>query len=218
MWCKWGVECVKRHLEGRQRFQRQQPAEIEIFVPALWGLAVWRQAFVTSEWLLTAELRVMAAAQGPFLVAPFLWLRVKMDIKPEAQLSTCLVCLTEPVCRARNSQDEQGRRCYEPTRSSSSCSLLCPRGSASIREGRCGPTIHSTSLTGIRRYLWKEWSTYRFSSIDCLLHVTSKKTHKTEQMSISVLRWIEFSCILKVLSPFFIILPQAEGSVLGPVQ
>lgn len=178
MWCKWGVECVKRHLEGRQRFQRQQPAEIEIFVPALWGLAVWRQAFVTSEWLLTAELRVMAAAQGPFLVAPFLWLRVKMDMKPEAQLSTCLVCITEPVCRARNSQDEQGRRCYEPTRSSSSCSLLCPRGSASIREGRCGPTIHSTSLTGIWRYLWKELSTYRFSSIDCLLHVTSKRTIK----------------------------------------
>lgn len=44
-----------------------------------------------------------------------------------------------------------------------------------------------------------------------------KKPIKLRQMSISVPRWIEFSCVLKVSSPFFIILPQAEGSVLGPV-
>lgn len=48
----------------------------------------------------------------------------------------------------RNSQNEQGRCCYEPLRSSSSCSLLCSRGSASLGEGRCGPAIHQTWLAG----------------------------------------------------------------------
>lgn len=77
---------------------------------------------------------------------------------------------------------------------------------------------HSTPHLQAYRIFMRKSSMYRFSSIDCLLHVTSKKPIKLRKMSVSVPRWIEFSCILKVSSPFFIILPQAEGSVLGPVQ